>query len=80
MALDHFCLKGQDLELDDEAHQATTNILKIDSKLMRKIVQVIYSETAKVFELPESDSGVFGQLCRVQHMHMDIQRRVMAAT
>ncbi len=39
--LEYCCIKGQDLEDDDEVHEATAAFFKIPQNLMVKIVQII---------------------------------------
>jgi len=70
-AADHYycSLRGEDLEYDSFAYEATHGILSIPRKSLDKLINMIYDEFAKVYDMekfPRTDKGPFGQLLRCQ--------------
>ncbi len=83
-AVDHdYCsLRGEDLEYDSYAYEATHEILSIHRKSLDKLINMIYDEFAKVFDMekfPRTDKGPYGQLLRCQMVCVAIQKRIYSA-
>ena len=83
-AADHnYCsLRGEDLEYDSFAYEATHGILSIPRKSLDKLINMIYDEFARVYDMekfPRTDKGPFGQLLRCQMVCVATQKRIYSA-
>ncbi len=79
--MDICALRGEDLEYDPYAYEATHRILSIPQKSLNELINMIFDEFAKVFDLekfPKTDKGLNGQLLRCM-VCVAIQKRIYSA-
>ena len=81
---DYCSLRGEDIEHNLYAHESTYEILTIPRKTVDKIINMIFDEFTKVFDMekfPKADNGPYAQLLtrRCQMVCVAIQKRICAA-
>ncbi len=62
-------MRGEEFENDPQAWEATAKLANLYPSLLVKIVQLIFVEAEKIFDMskfPQTDEGVFGPLLRMQ--------------
>ncbi len=80
--IEYCSMTGQDLENAQQAWEETSTFYDSEQKQWARIVQMIFDETSKVFQMekfPVSDKGLFGQLIRIQQMLIRNQTRAVTA-
>ena len=68
--------RGEDIEHDSYVHESTYEILSITRKSLDKIINMVFDDFAKEFDMekfPKTDEGPYVQLLRCQMASVAIQ-------